>query len=65
LDVLDAAETFFPSAAEIEASWQLVDPIEDYWRTLSEAPEQYPAGSWGPASGEALLARDGREWRRP
>jgi glucose-6-phosphate 1-dehydrogenase len=65
LDVLDAADTLFPSAAEIEASWRLIDPIEDYWRSSGEGPEPYPAGTWGPAGGQALLARDGREWRRP
>ena len=27
-------------------------------------PDQYPAGSTGPASADALLARDGRTWRR-
>ena len=24
----------------------------------------YAAGSWGPAAADALLARDGRKWRR-
>ncbi len=25
----------------------------------------YPSGSWGPASADEMLARDGRAWRRP
>ena len=40
------------------------DPIEEYWATLGQ-PEQYRPGTWGPESADALLARDGRTWRRP
>jgi glucose-6-phosphate 1-dehydrogenase len=25
----------------------------------------YPAGTWGPEEADALLERDGKEWRRP
>ena len=28
-------------------------------------PEPYDSGTWGPASADAMLARDGRVWRRP
>ena len=28
-------------------------------------PSQYESGAWGPASADAMLARDGRVWRRP
>ena len=27
--------------------------------------EQYTPGRWGPDSAHAMLARDGRSWRRP
>ncbi len=29
------------------------------------APEQYRSGTWGPAAADAMMARDGRTWRRP
>ena len=29
------------------------------------SPEPYPSGTWGPQSADAMLARDGRTWRRP
>src|SRR3984893_3303685 len=38
-------------------------PIEEYWAGHAK-PEQYPAGTPGPASADALIARDGRAWRR-
>ena len=27
-------------------------------------PEPYPAGSWGLPTADAMMARDGRVWRR-
>ena len=34
-------------------------------RSAGKGPlPQYAAGSWGPEEGDALLARDGRSWRR-
>jgi glucose-6-phosphate 1-dehydrogenase len=64
LDVLLGEPPLFPRHEEVELSWTIVDPIEEYWATKG-APEQYPSGSWGPASADAMLARDGRTWRRP
>ena len=64
LDVLLGDPPLFPRHEEVELSWKILDPIEEYWATLG-APEQYRPGSWGPAEADALLARDGRTWRRP
>lgn len=45
---------------EIEATWTLVDSLQQ-WR--GQMPVFiYPAGSTGPVAAELLLARDGREW---
>ena len=64
LDVLLGDPPLFPRHQEVELSWKILDPIEEYWATLGQ-PEQYKPGTWGPASADALLARDGRVWRRP
>ncbi len=64
LDVLLGDPPLFPRHEEVELSWQVVDPIEEAWASGSR-PERYPAGTWGPPSASALLARDGRTWRRP
>jgi glucose-6-phosphate 1-dehydrogenase len=63
LDVLIGDPPLFPRQEEVELSWQILDPIEDFWAT-HDKPEQYPAGTQGPASADALIARDGRAWRR-
>ncbi|GAA1363619.1 glucose-6-phosphate dehydrogenase [Arthrobacter rhombi] len=65
LDVLLGEPPLFPRHQEVELSWQILDPFEEYWASLDEQPEPYAPGSWGPASADELLARDGRTWRRP
>jgi glucose-6-phosphate 1-dehydrogenase len=63
LDVLIGDPPLFPRQEEVELSWKILDPIEEFWAS-GGTPEQYPAGSDGPASADALLARGGRAWRR-
>jgi glucose-6-phosphate 1-dehydrogenase len=63
LDVLIGDPPLFPGHEEVELSWQILDPIEQFWASGGR-PEAYPAGSAGPASADALMARDGRAWRR-
>ena len=65
LDVLLGDPPLFPRHQEVELSWKILDPIEEYWAGLGGPLEQYRPGTWGPAPADALLARDGRVWRRP
>ena len=64
LDVLLGDPPLFPRHQEVELSWKILDPIEEFWATQG-APEPYRPGTWGPDSADALMARDGRTWRRP
>ena len=61
-DALIGDRTLFKSAQEIESGWAVVQPLLDAWAVGGEV-EGYSAGSSGPASADALLARDGRVWR--
>ncbi len=63
LDVLIGDRTLFPDHLEVEASWQVIDPLEAFWTTTT--PEHYRAGEWGPRAADEMLAREGRTWRRP
>ncbi len=63
LDVLIGDPPLFPRQEEVELSWKILDPIEEFWAD-HDKPEQYPAGTAGPESAHALVARDGRSWRR-
>lgn len=64
LDVLLGDPPLFPRHEEVELSWKILDPIEEFWRAQGQ-PEQYQPGTWGPASADEMMARDGRVWRRP
>ncbi|QZY30670.1 glucose-6-phosphate dehydrogenase [Nocardioides coralli] len=69
LDVLLGDPPLFPRHEEVEQSWRILDPVLEHWARQDEKgkhkPEPYAAGTWGPSSAEAMLARDGRTWRRP
>ena len=63
LDVLIGDPPLFPRQAEVELGWRILDPVEDFWASRTK-PDQYPAGTAGPPSADALMARDNRAWRR-
>ncbi|TDC22212.1 glucose-6-phosphate dehydrogenase [Streptomyces sp. 8K308] len=64
LDVLLGDANLFPRHQEVEESWRILDPIEEYWERHGR-PAPYPAGTWGPAEADRMLAQEGRSWRRP
>jgi glucose-6-phosphate 1-dehydrogenase len=63
LDVLIGYPPLFPRQEEVELSWRILDPIEEFWAEHLK-PEGYPAGTPGPASADALMEASGRAWRR-
>ena len=64
LDVLLGDPPLFPRHEEVELSWKILDPITAFWAE-NGAPDPYRAGTWGTDSADAMMARDGRSWRRP
>lgn len=65
LDAMLGDATLFARRDEVEGAWALISPILEAWERDATPPEPYPAGSWGPAGADALLAADGRRWRSP
>ena len=63
LDVLIGDPPLFPRQEEVELSWRILDPIEEFWAENTK-PDQYASGGAGPTSADAMMARDGRAWRR-
>jgi glucose-6-phosphate 1-dehydrogenase len=63
LDVLIGDATLFPRNEEVEHSWRVIDPLEEFW--AGRKPQLYRAGEWGPSKADEMLALDGRVWRRP
>ncbi|HEV7618698.1 MAG TPA: glucose-6-phosphate dehydrogenase, partial [Burkholderiaceae bacterium] len=63
LDVLRGQLTLFMRSDELEAAWEWVEPILDFWEQSETEPMPYIAGTWGPAAASALIGRDGLQWR--
>ena len=68
LDVLLGDPPLFPRHEEVELSWKILDPIEEFWATQGQ-PEQYRPGTWGPTQPmnywPATAAPGGVHDRRP
>lgn len=64
LDVLLGDPPLFPQLEEVELAWEILDPVIEHWAKQSRI-DTYTAGTWGPASADQMIARDGRTWRRP
>ncbi len=64
LDAMVGDSTLFNRADEVEEEWKLVTAILDAWGEGKPKLVAYEAGTWGPKDSDALLAREGRRWRR-
>ena len=65
-EVLAGDPTLFMRADQIDAAWELLQPVLASW--LRHRPVDFPnyaAGSWGPEAAEGLISRDGRSWLTP
>lgn len=63
-DILIGDQSLFQRADEIEGAWKAVQPFLDAWARSPEPPEDYDAGTSGPAGADDLMARDGRQWHK-
>jgi glucose-6-phosphate 1-dehydrogenase len=65
LDAMLGDGTLFAHRDDVEATWALMTPILQYWakNPVKDFPN-YPAGTWGPSTGDALMELDGRKWRK-
>lgn len=65
LDAMQGDATLYARADEVEAAWDFVDPILDYWKNGKDVKVYgYSAGVWGPENADDLIDGDG-SWRNP
>ena len=63
-DCMTGDASLFQRADTIEAAWALLQPVLDIWaQEKADRLPVYAAGSEGPAEADALIQRDGRNWR--
>ena len=66
LDVIRGDATLFMRADQVESAWSVIEPVLDTWGSVAPSDfPNYPSGTWGPPSAEALIAQDGRQWLQP
>ncbi len=65
LDAMFGDATLFAHRDGVEATWALMTPILETWAKdpIRDFPN-YAAGTWGPATADALMKSDGRKWRK-
>jgi glucose-6-phosphate 1-dehydrogenase len=65
LDAMLGDGTLFAHRDGVEATWSLITPILESWAKdpIKDLPN-YAAGTWGPATADAMLKSDGRRWRK-
>jgi glucose-6-phosphate 1-dehydrogenase len=61
-DALHGDPTFFAHWDEVELSWKWVQPILEAFEENLVPLHLYPAGTYGPAESDALLADEGYHW---
>ena len=62
MDVVRGNATLFMRKDEVEAAWMWIEPILEAWKSETDLPKPYNAGSWGPSAAIALIEKDGRTW---
>ena len=65
LDAIVGDPTLYTRQDMVEASWRVVEPIQNIWRETRYDFPNYDAGTWGPAAADEMLARNGHVWRKP
>lgn len=64
VDALNGDASLFIRSDEIEQAWRIVDPIIKAWDSDEGNPLQvYEKSSWGPATADALLNKEGFVWQ--
>ena len=56
LDAMQGDATLYARADEVEAAWEFVDPILDYWKNGKDVKVYgYSAGVWGPINADDFI----------
>jgi glucose-6-phosphate 1-dehydrogenase len=62
LDCMRGDATLFNRRDAVDRQWEIIDPLLQIWST-TPGVEIYDDNTAGPASADAMIERDGHEWR--
>ncbi|MDQ1534713.1 MAG: glucose-6-phosphate 1-dehydrogenase [Actinomycetota bacterium] len=65
LDVMLGDSTLFIREDEVDAAWQIVQPVLDGIAAGLVPVRRYSSGTWGPAAADAILGGKDDAWRNP
>jgi glucose-6-phosphate 1-dehydrogenase len=63
LDCMVGDATLFTRYDDVEAAWQLLDPVMDYWKNSDALPYIYESGCESFTQADLVIESDGRKWR--
>lgn len=63
LDCFAGDPMLFARQDSVVLSWQIVQPVLDYWKNSNKKLYPYPAGNTAFDAAEELLKKDGRTWQ--
>jgi glucose-6-phosphate 1-dehydrogenase len=63
VDAMIGDTTLYTRQDMVEASWAVVEPIQQFWNGTKFDYPNYEPGSWGPAEADKMIGRFGRRWR--
>ena len=63
IDAMRGDATLFTRNDEVEAQWEIIDPVLAAWEALDQPVEEYAAGDQGPAAATRLLQPGCDDWR--
>ena len=65
LDCMLGDSTLFTRSDEVEAQWQIINPVIEGWQSPNASSvDMYRAGTPGPKESDDFIRKDKREWRR-
>jgi glucose-6-phosphate 1-dehydrogenase len=64
-DVIIGDSTLFIREDEVDAAWQIVQPVIDGIAAGLVPVRRYPAGTWGPPAADAVVGGENDRWRNP
>lgn len=62
VDAIAGDQSLFASSAEVIRSWEILEPVLEYWQYNPMQPTIYPKGSLGPHDAVELAKSFGSDW---